>query len=667
MLTEFIEYLNASKFRKYLSNVSAKAFCLTATGIFTLVCAGFNAVEFYRGWLLANERWEKREEYIDRNLHSFLIYDRNGYLLGRSNNWIRWNEVSPVFRQLAIEKEDRAFINNPEVISLKGIIRSFSDVILHWRLTGASTIVQQAVKNAFELPPEKNLRRKFAQIILGFRCKGMYSSKQFFEIWANTLYFGGSLRGIEQASQALYGKKAAYLDIVESTELLILLNRPARLFKEREDFENRRRSLLSLWLERGKISIQDYRNALDSVRLDRTYAYNSASFTGVLSSVAKEIKIGSRIPKSFVQTTLNAQMQRSAELAVEQGMKKIDNTLGLQLYTQATFTEKISNYPNASIIVANNDGEIIALCPNRDFQVSSLDRTKSFVEMGSIIKPVIASIAFEQGWQPDDQLIDRPAAFRLDKKRFWRVNNFRRKYVYGNITLAYAVAISSNVAFTSLVSKLGVSNCASRIRSLGLRCPEHLALAIGSGTYNTLNKITETYIPFITLGLQPQLRIVSKIDGNTVSRKKPVQVFSERTAFYTSVLLKNVVLNGTGRVFKQFGSCGAKTGTGHDFSRSLCVVITPHYVIAAMVGYDDSRRMITKSGEGITGAAGAGRIITEFLKISSNEIFEGNFREPSSGDCYTLKSDPFTGEFTPDGQNSIFIPKYFANKAAGDL
>lgn len=639
---------------------SIKNYFLMGVSLLFAVAAMFIVIEFCLGLRIANEKWEKRVHYLDQHLQSYMVYDCNGVPLGRSDRWVAWDEISPAFRAVAFDVEDRDFLKGASVISAKGILRSVVRFLATGKLSGASTIVQQAAKNAFGLPTEKSLSRKFAQIILGYRMKNAYQKPQdIFEVWANTLYFGGGIRGINNASWAFYGVPPSKLTVAESVELCVLWNRPARLFRGRNDFIKRKDSILKMLLDQGYMSSEHYQEGINHIELDRLNTNPESPFAGALAVVSNDARKSGYAPKRSIQSTINSRYQYYAEQASTLAMRKIDGDLGLAPYESASFAERISTYPNMSLIVISKEGGIAAICPSRDFHTSTLDRSLSLVEIGSTIKPFIASLAFEEGWSPDSRLLDSPVSVSVSEKKFWNVKNFRGRYTNADMTIAYGIAISSNVLFTRLVEKLNPSACAAEIHHFGLRCHDHPSLAIGSGVYNSIRNLSKAYIPFINLGMMPSLQFIKKIDENLIGVLPQKRIISERTAYLTRVCLEDAVLQGTGKNFSNLNAAIAcKTGTGHHYSRSLCVLLTPRFVVVAMIGFDDSRPMITRSGKGITGASGAGEIIAELLR-SCPDLIEGTFSSPKSGEGFAMQSNPYTGEFEPGKSTSILIPKYF--------
>ena len=96
------------------------------------------------------------------------------------------------------------------------------------RLTGASTITQQACRNLL-LTQERKVSRKIREWILTPRMERALSKDQILNLYLNQVNFGHSRYGIEEAALFYFGKHAAQLDVGEAAVLAGTLQQPARI------------------------------------------------------------------------------------------------------------------------------------------------------------------------------------------------------------------------------------------------------------------------------------------------------------------------------------------------------------------------------------------------------------------------------------------------------
>ncbi|MBI3018752.1 MAG: transglycosylase domain-containing protein [Deltaproteobacteria bacterium] len=156
------------------------------------------------------------------------------FVKNRPLHWVSLNEVSDKILGAILVSEDWAFYHH------KGLdpnqIKKALEI--NWKkgrfVRGASTITQQVVRNVF-LTKDKNLWRKFKEIILALRLEKELSKNKILEIYLNIAEWGNGLYGIDLASQYYFSKHPYELTAREGAFLAVLLPSPkkySRTFKE---------------------------------------------------------------------------------------------------------------------------------------------------------------------------------------------------------------------------------------------------------------------------------------------------------------------------------------------------------------------------------------------------------------------------------------------------
>ena len=87
---------------------------------------------------------------------------------------------------------------------------------------GGSTITQQVVKNTI-LTNEKSVVRKVHEWVLAIKLEEKYSKDQILQTYLNEMPYGGTLYGVEAASEAFFGKPAKDVTVAEAAYLASLL------------------------------------------------------------------------------------------------------------------------------------------------------------------------------------------------------------------------------------------------------------------------------------------------------------------------------------------------------------------------------------------------------------------------------------------------------------
>jgi penicillin-binding protein 1A len=123
--------------------------------------------------------------------------------------------------------EDADFYKHPGV-DLIGMTRAVLKSFLPGRrLTGASTITQQACRNIL-LTQERTFGRKVREWILSVRMDGALSKDQILELYLNQIAFGHGRYGVEEAALFYFGKRAKDLTLGEAAVLAGVLPAPER-------------------------------------------------------------------------------------------------------------------------------------------------------------------------------------------------------------------------------------------------------------------------------------------------------------------------------------------------------------------------------------------------------------------------------------------------------
>src|SRR3984885_11669595 len=159
------------------------------------------------------------------------VYDMDGRvysrLRGENRILIESGKISPAFRSALLAREDSRFYEHFGIDPI-GIGRAFMRDIAHLHVReGGSTITQQLARNSFLLGG-RNLNRKILEAFVALRIESSYSKPQILQFYANRIYFGSGVYGLETACQAYFGKSSADLTLSEGALLAGLIRSPNR-------------------------------------------------------------------------------------------------------------------------------------------------------------------------------------------------------------------------------------------------------------------------------------------------------------------------------------------------------------------------------------------------------------------------------------------------------
>src|ERR1051325_155044 len=179
-----------------------------------VAAVGLGVFIFYGAWA-ASFDMKKVGEMPERNT----VFDVDGKiytrLAGANRLKVSLNEVSPLFVEALLAREDARFYQHPGV-DWRGILRALvRDILSRSAKEGASSITQQLARNSLPLGG-RTLSRKLLEAMVALRIERNLSKDQILELYLNRIYFGSGCYGVETASQSYFGKSAAKLDLSES-------------------------------------------------------------------------------------------------------------------------------------------------------------------------------------------------------------------------------------------------------------------------------------------------------------------------------------------------------------------------------------------------------------------------------------------------------------------
>ncbi|MFH1690870.1 MAG: PBP1A family penicillin-binding protein [Candidatus Eisenbacteria bacterium] len=592
------------------------------------------------------------------------VYDRNGEIIHeffRENRvLVGLDDVSPHLVNAIIATEDREFRQHWGVDVYAILRATVSNVRAGRVVQGASTITQQLARSLF-LTQEVSLTRKLKEALLALRIEQTYSKDRIIELYLNQIYFGGGAYGVEAAAQNLYGIPASELNVAQSALLAGLPKNPSGYSPRRHaDRAAMRRSLvLSMMVDDGVIST-DEAAAADTVALgviereDDTPA--GAHF---IEHVRREViaEYGAELLYAgglSIHTTLDAELQRTADRLVEEHFAAMEHEYGFPIKRGDEFDlDKLEHIPyieGALLAVDVSTGGILAMVGGRDFKDSQFNRaTQAPRQPGSGFKPFVYTAAIDSGFTPADTIMDAPilipasgAMWRLqglddeelviEEPTDWMPENYSREF-HGNVRLRHALKRSINIPAIKLGIMVGPDEVARYARDMGIttRLANVYSLALGSGEV-TLFDMVKAYGVLANQGTRLEPYAVERIEdrsGRVLETHMPssYEALSPATAFVVTSMLQSVIDSGTGWAARAWGfshPAAGKTGTTNDCTDAWFIGFTPHVVCGVWGGFDDRRSM----GTAMTGARVALPVWTEFMKAAHVNVPKDAFEAP---------------------------------------
>lgn len=254
-------------------------------------------------------------------------------------NHRRWrvslSDIPVHVRQAFVAAEDKRFYKH-RGIDERSVIRAFiATVGDSGRRQGGSTITQQVAKNLL-VGNEISYERKIREIIVASRVEQTLSKDEILEIYLNAIFLGRGSWGIEMAARSYFGKSAKELTVTEGAFLAGLAKGPNYYNpdRQRERAHERLAYVLGRMQEDGAIDEAQVKAALGERLAIASYARPRRD-TGfhLVEHLTREAKsMAGLVSLTFdsytVRSTINPQLQRAAEAALQEGLARYEQSAG---------------------------------------------------------------------------------------------------------------------------------------------------------------------------------------------------------------------------------------------------------------------------------------------------------------------------------------------------
>jgi penicillin-binding protein 1A len=258
---------------------------------------------------------------------------------------IGYDDISPLLRNAIIAAEDASFNQHFGLSIPRIIVTAVRDVVKVVRgqdIAGASTLTQQLARHievgGERLGLEKRLERKIREAILSIQIEKRYTKREILTLYCNQMYLGSGAYGVEAASRLYFGKSAKDLELAEAAVIAGVFQTPSRQspLVNPDRARVRRNYVLERMAEEGYITRQEADAAKTQpivLRASRTEDTSIAPY--FVEEVRKDIeaKYGAkRLYESglLIQTSLDVALQRAANLAVDDGLRRLDKRRGFR-------------------------------------------------------------------------------------------------------------------------------------------------------------------------------------------------------------------------------------------------------------------------------------------------------------------------------------------------
>ncbi len=623
------------------------------------------------------------------------LYDRSGQLLykiyrDQNRSLVTLDKIPPYLINATVAVEDKKFFEH-NGFSIEGIIRALKRNLLNQQMEGGSTITQQLIKNTL-LTPEKTIKRKLKELVLAFQAELIFSKNEILEMYLNTVPYGGTAYGVQEAAQTYFDKNVEDLSLAEAA---LLTGLPAAPSKYSPFGSNPELSIVRQHEVLRRMVENNYITPFEAEKAKSEKIY--------LAPLRNSIQA-----PHFVMYLKDWLTDNFGVLEVEQGGLNVISSLDLDIQYMAEKAlkeelEKLKNMNvnNGAVLVLNpHTGEILAMVGSKDYFNQSVDGNVNVAlqlrQPGSTIKLINYTYALENGYTAASIISDTPISYQIPGQAPYTPINYDLRW-HGNVTLRQAFASSFNVPAVKVLASFGVDKMLSQGEKMGINTWQDksrygLSLTLGGGDVKMI-ELAKAYAIIANQGkdltLFPVLAVKDQnrktllenncYDGfvqkqsilaceakekNPVQKCEQAQIVNPGVAYIISSILSdnqartpafgpNSLLN----IDKQ--TVAVKTGTTNDKRDNWCIGYSADYLVAVWVGNNDNQPM-SAVASGITGATPIWHnIMTELFQNKAKKDF------PLPGNIKEIEICPINGLLACDacsGKKEYFLsgtePKY---------
>ncbi len=605
----------------FLANKNRKQIFIISIALFFVFC-GIIAL-----WISTFQMPDLQSFQTRKVTQSTKIYDRTGKILlydiheNTKRIVVPFENISKNIKNATVAIEDAEFYQHGG-IKISSIVRSvFSNILSGSFSQGGSTITQQVIKNSL-LTTEKTISRKLKEWVLSIEIEKVMTKEEILSVYLNANPYGGTIYGVEEASQAFFGKKASDVTLGEAAYLAAIPKAPTYYSpygQNKTQLTTRQKLVLLKMLENKFITQTEYDEA-----------------TKEKVSFLPQEKYGIRAPH-FVEFIRQYLVEKYGDVAVTEKGFKIITTLDFDLQTKAEEIVKRKaleneinfNAENASVVAIDpKTGQILAMVGSRDYFDKQIDGNFNVAlahrQPGSTFKPFVYATAFEKGYTPDTVLFDLPTEFQTtctpdgnpinpdavisSSTACYMPENYDGKYL-GPISLRNALAQSRNIPAIKTLYLAGIKDSIETAKSMGIKSlsddPNQygLTLVIGGGEVSLLD-MTSAYGVFANDGVRnPYTGIISVEDlqGNVIESFNPnpqtvlVPNIAETISDVLSDNMAKIPAYGLNSpLFFTGKQVASKTGTTNNYKDVWTIGYTPEIVVGAWAGNNNNTSMEKK-------------------------------------------------------------------------
>jgi penicillin-binding protein 1A len=250
---------------------------------------------------------------------------------------LTYEEIPEVLRQAILAAEDAEFESHIGLRPVRLFVTVVRNLVYRRQLlyAGASTLTQQLARKLF-LKPEKTIERKIKEAILALQIERRYTKHEIFTLYCNQMNLGHGAYGVEAAARVYFGKSVKQLSLEEAALIAGILQLPERqspYINRRWALQRRNYTLQRMALEHFITQAQADAAKAKPIVVAGLPSYGNSTAPYFAEEIRQHLErtYGARdLYESGLEvySTLDADLQRAANRAMDTGLRQVDKRRG---------------------------------------------------------------------------------------------------------------------------------------------------------------------------------------------------------------------------------------------------------------------------------------------------------------------------------------------------
>jgi penicillin-binding protein 1A len=268
------------------------------------------------------------------------VLGRDGSVIGsfatERRQIVTYDQIPDVLRHAIMSAEDQHFMTHGGIEPTHMLWAYVQDKLTSRRTPGRSTITQQLARQLFPIGFERTPERKIKEALVALQIEKRYTKQEIFTMYCNKVAWGFGTYGVEAASELYFDKPAKDLTLNEAATIAGMLPAPQNLnpYSNIKAATRRRNYTLERMADDGYITREKARATEAEPIVTHGQPSRPRSVAPYFLEVVRQQLDANYGAKAVyenglvVHTGLDPALQRAANRAVDEGVRRIDKLHG---------------------------------------------------------------------------------------------------------------------------------------------------------------------------------------------------------------------------------------------------------------------------------------------------------------------------------------------------